>query len=120
MPKNKKTTKEERDREIALLIEEERKKFREEKEYESKKVFITKTFDLMVYMFAYEHLRPKYAFDTAKYLIDNSGLLDVDKDLLAMSFAEGIIFSGGGVKEEDWLAVREAIAGIKAILRGQT
>lgn len=121
MPRNKKMTKEERDRELALQVEELQKKYKAEQEYKSKFSFIKKTIDLITYMYAYEHLRPKYIFETAKNLIDNSDLSDSDKDLLARNFAEGFLFSGGqGFKEEDWPAVQKCIVDIKNKLRGQT
>ena len=119
MPRKKKPTKEEIQAEINRQVEEEMKIYREEKHAESVERFLDDSLRALHYHYFYGHLKFKYFFDTAKYLIDNSGLSEAKKEEQRHSFASSIIFSRGGVKQEEWDAAMEGINNIRKALRGQ-
>lgn len=120
MPRKRNLTKEEiQAEEIDRQVEEEMKIYREEQYVEEVEKFLNNTLQALCYQYFYGHLKFSYSFDTAKRLIDDSGLPEEKKDKLRHSFASSMVFSRGGVKEEDWDAVMDAINVIQKALRGQ-
>lgn len=119
MPRKKKLTKEEIQAEIDRQVEERLKVDREVNHVEEVKKFLEDTLNVLYAHHFYGHLKFKYFFDTAKNLINDSGLSEEDKEEIRRSFASSMVFSRGGVKEEDWDAAMDKINAITKALRGQ-
>ena len=119
MPRKRKLTQEEIKAEIDRRVEEEMKIYREEKHMEEVEEFLRNTFKALCYQYYYGDLKFVYVFNTAKALINDSGLPEEKKDDLRHMFASDMIFGRGGVKQEDWDAAMDSINAIKKALRGQ-
>ena len=119
MPRKKKATKEEIQAEINRRVEEQLKIDREVNHMEEVEKFLDDALKALCYHYFYGHLKFKYFFDTAKLLIDNSGLSEEQKEEQRHSFASDIVFSRGGVREEEWNNAMESVDRISKALRGQ-